>query len=445
MANTNEPFRRIGSNSWEELLTKVNEVFQDPPDGCDPIDEIETPEECHRWAKEDIQEVHDKMNEMPGDCFEFEPIPDLWKKSIIDNIEEQLENAWCDCEDEDCLKQCGNALPGNFVEIFLETICVTDQDCALIEECTEDHPDIDNCNDLHNEWRDQKDIYDDEKKRFSDNFREACYRQTELKELNAELNTLETQLEGLTDPDDIEAKEAEIAAKEAEIADVQAEFDMAVVDRDEALGLYLAAGQMMTDLYFEAGESICADYVPLGVYLEGLSFPPTDAVCYDKQPPGEEDEPPPDPITGIGAECFSLAFVGPGTGIFGGPFRCDVKWLLDERVYDTVRKRCNLANNDAPLSDSGWKTALRGEFNINGDPIITDWIKFSGCPEAKMFAYCAGSNCGEFACFGRPSKCAAPNSQRCTDYRIRLVFKTPLEFDCDGGPCGDGVNDGFVG
>lgn len=120
MANINEPYRRVGTNSWEELLDAVNDKLQNPPDNCDPIDEIDTPEECHRWAKSDIREVHDKLNEMPGDCFDFEDIPDLWKKSIIDDIENQLDNSWCDCgcTDEDRDKE--RALTGT--EIILATL-----------------------------------------------------------------------------------------------------------------------------------------------------------------------------------------------------------------------------------------------------------------------------------------------------------------------------------
>lgn len=75
------------------------------------------------------------MNEMPGECFEFDPIPDLWKKSIIDNIEAQLENAWCDCDDEDCLTECKNA-SDNDIEIFLETLCVDDTQCVQLSECS---------------------------------------------------------------------------------------------------------------------------------------------------------------------------------------------------------------------------------------------------------------------------------------------------------------------
>lgn len=116
MANSNSPYRRIGANSWQELIDKVNDELQDPPDGCSPIEPIDLPDDCHRWAKSDIREVHDKLNEMPGDCFDFQEIPDLWKVSIIEDIEDQLEDSWCECET--CCEPCENAFSG-ILEIFL--------------------------------------------------------------------------------------------------------------------------------------------------------------------------------------------------------------------------------------------------------------------------------------------------------------------------------------
>lgn len=139
MADSNSPYRRTGGNSWEELLDQVNEELENPPEGssCDPISPIDTPDECHRWSKSDIREVHDKLDEMPEDCFDFEDIPDLWKVSIIEDIEDQLGEAWCDCEDEEvCCEPCTNA--GDQFEQFLggeqccagcETPC-TDNFCS---------------------------------------------------------------------------------------------------------------------------------------------------------------------------------------------------------------------------------------------------------------------------------------------------------------------------
>jgi hypothetical protein len=108
MANSTTPYRRTGTNSWKELLDQVNDELRDPPSGCSPIEEIELPDECHRWAVADIEEVHDKLNEMPGECFTFTPLGDceLWRVSLISEIEDQLSESWCDCGQEQCCQPC---------------------------------------------------------------------------------------------------------------------------------------------------------------------------------------------------------------------------------------------------------------------------------------------------------------------------------------------------
>ena len=125
MANTNSPYRRVGANSWEELLNQVNDKLENPPNGCEPLEPIEIPDEPHRWAKSDLREVHDRLDEMPGDCFEWKEIPDLWKISSIEEIEDQLENAWCECDE--CWYPCDNAADRE--ETFLGSISTDDNDC----------------------------------------------------------------------------------------------------------------------------------------------------------------------------------------------------------------------------------------------------------------------------------------------------------------------------
>lgn len=436
MANSNEPFRRVGSNSWGELLVKVNEVLEDPDDGCDPIEPIEIPPECHRWSKQDIQDVHDKMNEMPGECFEFQPIPDLWKTEIITDIEAQLENAWCDCDDEDCLQPCSNAQSG-LIKIFIETICVTEFDCT---DCGATAATQAECSALKTEWVGEKTTYNTEKLRFSENFKQACYQQANLDELEDELETLEEQLETLEQIKDeacsadpptgcpaaeaaVEAKEQEIEDKQVEIDAKQVEVDEAIAERDEARPLYVAAGQAMTALALEAGAVVCTREA-VAEYIIGQSHPPSDTTCYNKTPGGEAP-----PITGIGAECFD--------NVFTGPFRCDVKWTIQVRTYETRKHICNAAHSPRPLIDTGFITRTGGEFDIDGSPVVTNWGN-SACPRTKLQFYCYSSNCGNFACFGSPNPCNAFDSERCQDYQLTLAFTPPHEpFDCEGGPCGD--------
>lgn len=84
---------------WNSLIQEVNEILQDPPDGCDPIDPLDEVPPMHRWAKSDIRDVQDKLKETCEDIT-FDDIPDLWKQSIIDEIESKYEETWCDCECE---------------------------------------------------------------------------------------------------------------------------------------------------------------------------------------------------------------------------------------------------------------------------------------------------------------------------------------------------------
>lgn len=81
------------------MLDAVNEVLQNPPDGCGgPIDPIPHVEEKHRWSKADIQEVRDKLIQTCPEIT-FSDMPELWKQSVIDEINEALAEAWCDCCD----------------------------------------------------------------------------------------------------------------------------------------------------------------------------------------------------------------------------------------------------------------------------------------------------------------------------------------------------------
>lgn len=103
-------------SDWNDLLDSVNNVLQNPPeDGdCEPIDPIPHVGLKHRWSKDDIREVQDKLRQTCEDIT-FDEIPELWKQSIIDDINEALGEAWCDCE-------CENPTEEDGTEIELRTL-----------------------------------------------------------------------------------------------------------------------------------------------------------------------------------------------------------------------------------------------------------------------------------------------------------------------------------
>ena len=87
---------------WNNLLDQVNDVITNPPEDTDcediEIDPIPHVGPDHKWSKADIQEVHDKLCQTCDDI-SFEPIPTRWKTSIITEIEDAMDEAWCECEE----------------------------------------------------------------------------------------------------------------------------------------------------------------------------------------------------------------------------------------------------------------------------------------------------------------------------------------------------------
>jgi hypothetical protein len=93
-------------DDWNAVIDSVNEVITNPPSGCDPLDPIEHVEPNTVWRKSHIQEVQDALK-ATCDQIEFSPIPDLWKSSILAEIEGKLSQAWCNC---DCKSEDGTTV-----------------------------------------------------------------------------------------------------------------------------------------------------------------------------------------------------------------------------------------------------------------------------------------------------------------------------------------------
>ncbi len=101
---------------WNLLVTDVNEILQNPPAGTDcepvaPLDEVTDP---HRWAVEDIEDMRNALIETcPDISFETELV--LWKAEIIDEIEFQMEYAWCACLGESNCTSFSDSVEGAWI------------------------------------------------------------------------------------------------------------------------------------------------------------------------------------------------------------------------------------------------------------------------------------------------------------------------------------------
>lgn len=84
--------------NWKLLIDDVNDILENPPEGtdCEPIEPIEEPEAPKMWEVKDVKEVRDKLIETCPDI-EFEAELEIWRPDIIDEIEEAMEQAWCNC------------------------------------------------------------------------------------------------------------------------------------------------------------------------------------------------------------------------------------------------------------------------------------------------------------------------------------------------------------
>jgi len=110
-------------DNWNDIIRQVNDLAQNPPDGCDPVDTLEEAEAPHKWSKDDIQQVQDNLTEICKDN-SFSDIPDLWKQDTIDEINDAISQGWCNCNNCDCSNARGT------VETY----------CGVIEQtdCTEE-------------------------------------------------------------------------------------------------------------------------------------------------------------------------------------------------------------------------------------------------------------------------------------------------------------------
>lgn len=427
MANTSDPYRRLGSNSWEELLDQVNDELQNPPNGCDPIDPIDIPDECHRWAKSDIREVHDKLDEMPGNCFTFELIPDLWKISIIEDIEGQLGEAWCDCGEERCCYDCANC--GTQETIFLLTETADANDCT---GCSTSSAEFNSCQTIKNGiFKDAADdfaeraIYSSRQFDWCNFLDELAALQAELEELEDELLELEDELDECgIDPvciadkqQEIDDKQQEIDDKQQEVDDKQQEVDDSETDwmdakatSDPACAAAIAAiGQMATPCggtsVFELVKSFTR---PLPTGLVDVCFDPDDA-----------------------------SPAGPAPFCCGRDWwECNTSWTLRRKTYSTVSTSCS----GDPLTPfvGSFQTIMSGDFDIDGTLCPLN-LPSSGCPPTTgNLAYCFSSCC----CCSSPcgACCGHPDNDLNVDYQIKIFTRICFgEFDCGGGPCGDGV------
>src|SRR5690242_2693726 len=99
-------------SEWNDLIDAVNEVLQNPPGetDCNPLPALEHVGPGTIWRKSHIKQVQDALK-ATCDSISFNTIPDLWKQSIVDEINTAIGQAWCNCEpeDDDCTPELAHS------------------------------------------------------------------------------------------------------------------------------------------------------------------------------------------------------------------------------------------------------------------------------------------------------------------------------------------------
>lgn len=396
MVSSSQPWRNQGDNSWGKFIDKINDFLQDPPDGCDPIDIIEKPDECHRWSKSDIREVHDKLNEMPGDCFDFDDVPDIWKVSIIDDVEDQLTEVWCECNAD-----CPNVADEE--KIFLISVFFDDTDCVLKAEFdfVADEAARDDFNDAVFVYRIAKSNY------HQGLFPKVCQLEDELEALEEELEDLQDELASLNKSKDATCGEdplgsscvsltAQVSDKEKEIDEIEEEID----EKQEELNTLIKERDAVKKVYIESGQKMLASHKERTALR-----------------------------TGSGAACISFVegFSFPAPAQCRSPFTCRVGWA--------VQIRTNRTGGQNTPGFGGWGGILGGEWDVEGNIVPTS---NKACRIADRFCTELGfpgpDNCepftGGIGTVG--SICGKPDETVTHEYR--LVIRFPEERFMDNEP-----------
>lgn len=91
---------KLTLDRWNELIADVNELLNEC--GESQISDIEGPTKWYKGlqpGKASVQQLQDKL-ELVCDQNEFDEIPDKWKQSIIDELEDAIADGACCCEDD---------------------------------------------------------------------------------------------------------------------------------------------------------------------------------------------------------------------------------------------------------------------------------------------------------------------------------------------------------
>jgi len=86
-------------NNWNDLLQRINNLAQNPPDGCSAPAKLTPVDPGHIWTKTDISKAQNVLKAVCKDNTFAAPedTPDLWLQKTLDDITAAINKGWCGC------------------------------------------------------------------------------------------------------------------------------------------------------------------------------------------------------------------------------------------------------------------------------------------------------------------------------------------------------------
>jgi hypothetical protein len=97
--------------AWNDLLTRINNLAQNPPAGCKALAALPLATAPHRWSGADITAARSKLSAICSTNVFIAPATGVWMKSVIDELNTAIGKGWCKCQQACCVPNKTGTVP----------------------------------------------------------------------------------------------------------------------------------------------------------------------------------------------------------------------------------------------------------------------------------------------------------------------------------------------
>ena len=100
MSKYYEAGKPFSQEKWNELIRDVQDKLLHPRGSCQTVARLEEVEGEHLWSVRDVEKVREAISDTCPDILWQEELK-LWDEKVLDEIERNMEQMWCNCDNED--------------------------------------------------------------------------------------------------------------------------------------------------------------------------------------------------------------------------------------------------------------------------------------------------------------------------------------------------------